>query len=659
MNRFPILLRWVLWVGLIFLLVFTLMRFGLYFVFNKQGNSFAGVLDAFLLGLRFDLRVVAIICLFVFLLSSIPFFNPFKTPSAKRFWNWFFFLLCFVLFLFYVADFAHYAYLSQRLNASVLNYLKDAFISMKMVWQSYPVVWLIIALIGGSLLLGWIIRRILQRVEKNSDNTTRRRRNISMLVACLLFGFLIFGKFDQYPLRWSDAFDLNNDYKAGLALNPFESFFNTLSFRHNSYDEKKVKEFYPLMADLLGKSSTIDSIPDFNRKINPADTVSNPPMNVILVICESFSSYKSTVGGNPLNTTPFFDAMAKKGVLFDRCFVPAYGTARGVWATLTGTPDVSMPQTASRNPGAVDQHTIINDFNGYEKFYFIGGSPSWANIRGLLMNNIKGLHLYDEQTLDVPKVDVWGVSDKNLFLEANKILATQSKPFFAAIQTADNHRPYTIPEEDLKEFKKLDPPKGGAKKYGFESLEQLNAFRYTDFCFQKFIEAAEKENYFSNTVFVFVGDHGLPGDPGELYPKSWSEQRLAVYHVPLLFYAPQKLSAKKSAKICSQIDVLPTIAGLCKIPYNNSTLGRDLLAPNAGPGLAFIFDSDFIQVGILKDSVYFRRQLSTGNEELVSIISNSPLDKSPTKEKVSSELRKLSEAYFETSRWLLLNNKKR
>jgi len=151
----------------------------------------------------------------------------------------------------------------------------------------------------------------------------------------------------------------------------------------------------------------------------------------------------------------------------------------------------------------------------------------------------------------------------------------------------------------------------------------------------------------------------LPGDPGKLYPKSWSEQRLAVYHVPLLFYAPQKLSAKKSDKICSQIDVLPTIAGICKIPYTNSTLGRDLLAPNAGPGLAFIFDSDFIQVGVLNDSVYFRRQLSTGNEELVSIISNTPLDKSPTKDKVSSELRKLSEAYFETSRWLLLHNRKK
>ncbi len=53
-------------------------------------------------------------------------------------------------------------------------------------------------------------------------------------------------------------------------------------------------------------------------------------------------------------------------------------------------------KTASRNPAAVDQHTIINNFTGYEKFYFLGGSTSWANIRGVLTNNIDNLHLYEQ-----------------------------------------------------------------------------------------------------------------------------------------------------------------------------------------------------------------------------------------------------------------------
>ncbi len=103
--------------------------------------------------------------------------------------------------------------------------------------------------------------------------------------------------------------------------------------------------------------------------------------------------------GNPLNTTPYFNELSKQGVFFDHCFSPAYGTARGVWAIITGIPDVETSNTASRNPAAVDQHTILNDFAGYQKLYFLGGSTSWANIRGLLTNNINDLKLYEEREL--------------------------------------------------------------------------------------------------------------------------------------------------------------------------------------------------------------------------------------------------------------------
>lgn len=121
-------------------------------------------------------------------------------------------------------------------------------------------------------------------------------------------------------------------------------------------------------------------------------------------------------------------------MFFDNCYTPHYGTARGVWATITGVPDVEAVETASRNPALVDQHTIINDFTGYEKFYFIGGSSSWANIRGLLTNNITGLKLYEEDSYASPRADVWGISDKNLFKEANAVLARQTTPFLPSFK---------------------------------------------------------------------------------------------------------------------------------------------------------------------------------------------------------------------------------
>ena len=132
------------------------------------------------------------------------------------------------------------------------------------------------------------------------------------------------------------------------------------------------------MSEYLGvPQNERDSVKlNFNRTIIPRvyDSSSNQIKNVVLVICESFSAYKSSMYGNPLNTTPFFAEMCRQGVFFNRAFSPAYGTARGVWATVTGVPDVQFGKTSSRNPAAVNQHTIINDFKDKEKFYFLNFS---------------------------------------------------------------------------------------------------------------------------------------------------------------------------------------------------------------------------------------------------------------------------------------------
>lgn len=654
--KLPAVLRWCISIGITFILLMTVMRLGLYIFFNRQGNSITDSAPSFFLGLRFDLRIVAVILLAVLVLGNIPFFNPFKKIRARKIWISLLGIITFLLLFIYTVDFAHYSYLTQRLNASVLNYLEDAGISLKMVWQTYPVIWLLLLLVITSLIVFWIIKRSFFRIQKTQEELPRNRIVISTLVAVLLLGLAIFGRINQYPLRWSDAFALGSDYKANLALNPFESFLNSLKFRRSTYDADKLRAGYPMLASFLGVRN--QQAFNFERSYLGSDSLATTP-NVILVICESFSGYKSSMWGNPLNTTPFFDSLSRQGTFFDRCFTPTYGTARGVWATITGIPDVETPTTASRNPLAVDQQTIINQFQQHEKFYFLGGSTSWANIRGLLTSNISGLHLYEEENYTAPKIDVWGISDKNLFLEANKVLSTQQKPFFAVIQTADNHRPYTIPEEDLKEFQKIKMPTDSLKRYGFEIEDEFNAFRYTDFCFRKFMTEAAKQAYYSNTVFVFVGDHGIPGDATKMFPNAWTDQRLALEHVPLLFYAPGIIPASRSNRICSQVDVMPTIAGFLKIPYINTTLGRDLRDSSSAEPLAFIFDPDYSQIGVIQDSIFFRRNIKTGAEELVSIIGNTDPTKDAAIEARRNDYRKMSEAYFEAAKYMLLNNKKK
>jgi glucan phosphoethanolaminetransferase (alkaline phosphatase superfamily) len=103
-------------------------------------------------------------------------------------------------------------------------------------------------------------------------------------------------------------------------------------------------------------------------------------LTLFLVICESFSMYKSSMSGNPLNTTPYFKELCDNGIFFEKCFSATFGTARGVFAILTGIPDVQLSKFSSRNPEALDQRVIINNFEDYEKFYFIGGSSEFNNF---------------------------------------------------------------------------------------------------------------------------------------------------------------------------------------------------------------------------------------------------------------------------------------
>jgi arylsulfatase A-like enzyme len=57
--------------------------------------------------------------------------------------------------------------------------------------------------------------------------------------------------------------------------------------------------------------------------------------------------YKSSMSGSPLNTTPFFDSLARRGVFFERCFAPTFSTARALFAILTGIPDAQLVKFSS------------------------------------------------------------------------------------------------------------------------------------------------------------------------------------------------------------------------------------------------------------------------------------------------------------------------
>jgi len=662
--KIPKTILWVINLFGIFLLIFTLFRLTTLIAFKPGNIRLWDTGESFLLGWQYDMRWIAIILLPVILISLNPRFSPFYSEKNKKWWAWYLVIITFLLFFFFAADFGSFTYNRTRLDAGALNFAEDAEISMEMIWQSYPIIWLLLALFAGVFFFRWMYHRSHWTVITRTDGLGIPYRRKWFVVSAVLLLIFING-FSLQPLTWEKAFTLKDSFKSYLALNPMQNFFTTLRFRRPLYNEEKARSCFPLMADLLQLKDKHNFT--YQRVITPGSSTLESRPNVVLVLCESFSMYKSSMSGNPLNATPFFDSMCNRGIFFERCFTPHFSTARGLFATVTGIPDVQLYKFSTRNPAALHQHTIINSFEEYEKMYFLGGDPEFNNFRGLI-ENIDGIEMYTEGKFSSPKINVWGISDKDLFLEANKVFRQKKTPFFAIVQTADNHRPFMIPGRE-KDFQKKTVAKDSLLRYGFESVEEYNSFRYADFCFQTFIEAAQKEPYFHNTLFVFVGDHGVSGNARALYPPAWTDQRLTDEHVPLLFYAPYLLQPQRRAETVSQIDVLPTIAGMISQPYLNTTLGRDLLDTAKKNDLAFIINGQG-KIGLVNNEYYFTMNIDfpsadSRNSSVVEFpdpqlypVKNEAILPSPADtEEIKKKMMELTNAYYETAKWMLLNNK--
>jgi phosphoglycerol transferase MdoB-like AlkP superfamily enzyme len=630
------------------------MIFMAWFLPPNSGIAWNDLSGALLLGARYDLRVAILSITLAWLLASMWWLGRFvRPPFLRRFWWGYWMIACIVWAVGSIMDAGHYSYLSKRLSATLIALARDPAEATGMMWQSYPVIWIASGFVAWLLLSHWLFSWLWMRAIKHkAENPVAGKRQWQIIATESVFFlaglFLVHGKISQYPLRWSDSATLTSAFAQQLALNPLHNLYDTWSFHEQSIDEAAIRPnadfiraFVGLPPLQPGKAvSFLRSVPAKPQVLSG----DRPPLNVVLVLLESFAGHKVGALGNPLGATPSFDALARDGVLFTRMMSAHAHTARGVFASVTGIPDVSIHSTASRNPLAANQHTIINEFKNYAKYYFIGGSTSWANIRGLLAANIDGIEIYEEGRLKSKSEDVWGVSDKNLLLEANEILREQSKPFFAMIQTAGNHRPYTIPKEDLNVFRPGTPSQQELLAQGFSSIEEYRSFAYLDWSIGQFIERARKEKYFANTIFAFMGDHGIIGTTGPHLPKAWKELAITQGHTPLLIYAPGHVAPGRFDFWAQQVDVLPTLASLVGIGYRNTTLGRDLLDPKFNSTrMAFAFQfTGAGERGALVDNYFF---LARKPPAIFDILSATPADNLLARNPLPADLQQLEERW--------------
>ncbi len=650
-QRFPKRLRFGVCAVLTMMIIFTLFRIVFWALFRStaEAATASDLLHALYLGFKFDLRLSLFICLPPLVLSWIPGLNFTRSLTARRIWMSYFVIVAFILILGYFVDIGHYAYFHERLNASALDHILDTKTSLQAIWESYPVIPAVLALVFFSIGFGWIVRRFALQKTDTVHALKKWPKVVVVGLALILCGFGLHGKLSQYPLRWSEAYFSTNPFVSSLSINPILFFFDTMPYKKLPYNKKEVRKNYQLLADLLGVETPDPQTLNFSRHVKPKKALPGRP-NIVVFLLESFAGFKVGALGNGLHPTPFFDSVAEKSLFFTNFFVTRPPTARAVFTSMFGIPDINEPHSASRNPIIVRQHCILNALEGYKKMYFLGSSANWGNIRGVLGHNISGLEIHDEATFSSLPDDAWGISDLHLFEEANKVLRTQDKPFFAFIHTSGNHKPYRIPK-DRRDFKLVEVDQKQLRENGFDTLEAFNGIRFMDYCLENFFAMASKESYFKKTIFCFFGDHGTVANP----KFAWDKLMLTHHHVPFVIYAPGYLSqGRRIDTTASLVDVLPTILSFVGVPYLNKTLGRDLLEERPPEQhVAFI---ESIYRGLLNDEFLLLID-PKGVQRLYRYRSATPLE--DVREKYpeeASRMTRLQEAIHQVSKYLPYNN---
>lgn len=701
----------------VFFTVFLVHRIIFWFQFHdpKSEAAFSLKINSWWVGLRFDVRIITLYFLIGLILFSLirlaikmlaKFLIKTKTESdqevltqfsvTQKYYQKFQILYLSLGLLFFTTvfwvDIGNYEYLEERLTSKIFALLSSPDIALGMVAQSYPIYIIIPALIFVVWLFYFIISKLIFSditIVPDSDNNLssnnkkspsffafdqvyNKKDALKFTLGFFVIAFLIHSKLSQYPLRWSEAYFSKNHYLNQFALNPVQNIFDTYKFAKSSFSLESVKEDLAIVKQELGLDPDSNELLVRLQKSNPIPELKDVK-NVVVIMMESLAAFKLGAYGGPLQTSPNFDELANESLLFENFHVIQTGTAASIFCFITSIPDLNEEETASRNPLVVDQHTMINNFVDHEKFYFIGGDANWGNIRGVIKNNINDVHLLEEKDFKTAsKTDIWGISDLELFKQAHQKLENLDKPFFAFIQTAGYHRPYTIPRI-TDGFEMKDISEEDIKKYGFESKDEFNALRFSDHALGQFMKLAKASKYYDKTLFVVYADHGLRSYNQIQLSQFYKTNFFPVYHIPFLIHSPalpKNLKGSRDSTLGYQPDMLPTIQSMLGVEGINSSFGLDLRSEEAknrkgiflrGSGALPVrfFDGQRVVSSGIDDNMEIK-SFRTENfvEQLKSIAKDSYLNQ---EEEITDEIKakaRIGQAYLKTIKYKLKNNQK-
>jgi len=533
------------------------------------------------MGVRFDVVISGYILFIPALMLFIMEIIRVNNQVIRKIVFYWIFILFTIAFIISAADIPYFNQFFDRFSIGAFEWIENFQFVFLMIFQE-PKYFLILI---PFLILDVLFLILLKRIFKSHKEYGNQNIYFQILISILFLSIMFLGIRGRIqkkaPIKIGTAYFCDNPFLNKLGLNPV---FTLMRSYLDNFDSQNST------INLIDSNTAILNVQSYlnlnNTKYNSPiareiteDTVFTFKPNIVLIIMEAMSAAKMQRHGNTNNLTPFLDSLASNSIYFENIYTAGKHTFNGIFGTLFSFPSLyrqhNMKNIRSYNGFG---STLLK--NGYTTTYITTHDSQFDNVEGFLRaNGFQNIISQANYPLHEIKTTL-GVPDDYMFRYAiPKIndLAKQDKPFFVTFMTASDHGPYYIPDY-------FHPKSDNIKNQIVE---------YADWSLKEFITLSSKEQWFDNTIFIFIADHGAPIDASY-------EIALNYFHSPLIFYAPKILSKKVYKKIGSQIDVFPTTMGILKKPYINNTLGVDLI--NQDRKFAIINNDD--KIGIL-DSTFF------------------------------------------------------
>ena len=288
--------------------------------------------------------------------------------------------------------------------------------------------------------------------------------------------------------------------------------------------------------------------------------------NVVVIILESFSASYSALltglqGKQEAGYMPFLDSLMREGLTFTQSFANGRISIDALPSVMAGMP--SLLESFTLTPYAQDTlHGMAYELGleGYDSAFWHGARRESMALAGAAHNlgfrrEYSRSDYGNEEDFD----GTWAIWDEPFLQYFEKGIGTLEEPFVASVFTATSHHPFVVP-----------PHYEGVFPDGAMPIHHTVA--YADHALRRFFQAARKEPWFRNTVFVLTGDHTNQTELPEYLTSA------GLFQIPLVFYAPDGSLKELRGGTAQQIDIKPTLYHILGYPKPFVSFGEDLLA---------------------------------------------------------------------------------